>query len=89
VKIIVKSSFNLNETDLETQSTTLGALLDELQNNNKLMKAEFFDSGHREVYPDCEVLVNGQSYRVLTDDLDTKLKDGDKVEIIMFTLAGG
>ena len=89
MKITVKSSFDLNETELETQSTTLGALLDELQNNYKLMKAEFFDSERREVYPDCEVLVNERSYQVLTDGLDTKLKDGDKVEIIMFTLAGG
>jgi len=92
VKITLKSSFNLNEIQLETESTTLGALLDELQNNNKLlMKVEFFDSEHREVYPDCDVLVNGQSYQVLADGLDTKLRDGDKVEIItfMFMLAGG
>jgi len=89
VKITVKSSFNLNETDLEAQSTTLDALLDELSTNYELMKVEFFDSERREVYPDCEVLVNERSYQVLTDGLDTKLKDSDKVEIIMFTLAGG
>ena len=89
MKITVKSSFNLNEIDLETQSTTLGALLDELSNNYKLAKAEFFDSERREVYPDCEVLVNGQSFQVLTDGLDTKLKDGDKVEIYLIMLPGG
>ena len=90
MKITVKSSFNLNETDLETQSTTLGALLDEVQNKNKLlMKVEFFDSESEELYPDCEVLVNGQSYQALTDGLDTRLKDGDKVEIYLIMLPGG
>ena len=88
MKITLKSSFNLNDTELETQSTTLGALLDELQNNKKF---EIFDSERKEVYPDCDVLVNGESYQVLADSLDTKLKDGDKVEIIMFMfmLGGG
>jgi molybdopterin converting factor small subunit len=89
VKITVESTFNLNKTELEAQSTTLGALPDELENTNKLMKAEYFNSVLREVYPDCEVLVNGQSYRVLTDGLDTELKDGDKVEIYLIMLAGG
>ena len=88
MKITLKSSFNLNETELETQSTTLGALLDELQNNKEF---EIFDSERKEVYPDCDVLVNGESYQVLADSLDTKLKDGDKVEIVMFMfmLGGG
>jgi len=89
VKISLKSSFNLNETDLETKSATLGGLLDELSKNHKLTPIEFFNTEKWEVYPDCEVLVNGRSYQVLADGLDTKLKDGDKVEIILFTLAGG
>lgn len=89
MKITLKSSFNLNEIELETQSATLAALLDELSSNHKLTKIEFFDSESGELYPDCEVLVNGQSYQLLADGLDTKLKDGDKIEIIIFTLAGG
>lgn len=89
MKVSLKSSFNLNETDLETESATLGALLDELSKNHKLTQIEFFDTENWEVYPDCEVLVNGQSYQVLADGLDTKLKDDDKVEITLFTLAGG
>lgn len=89
MKITLKSSFNLNEIELETQSATLAALLDELSSNPKLTKIEFFDSESRELYPDCEVLVNGQSHQLLADGLDTKLKDGDKIEIIIFTLAGG
>lgn len=89
MKISLKSSFNLNEIDLETESATLGALLDELSKNHKLTQIEFFDTEKWEVYPDCEVLVNGRPYQVLADGLDTKLKDGDKVEIILLTLAGG
>jgi len=88
VKISVKFSFNPNETQLETQSTTLGTLLDELQGNKRF---EVFDTKRKEVYPDCDVLVNGQSYQVLPDGLDTNLRGGDKVEIIMcmFMLGGG
>lgn len=89
MKITVKSSFDLNETELETQSTTLGALLEELSSNYRLTGSEFFDSERKEVYPDCAVFVNGQPYQALTDGLDTELKDGDKVEIYLIMLAGG
>ncbi len=89
MKIVLKSSFNLNETEFETQSTTLGALLDELQSSNTLMNVEFFDSSLKELYPDCDVLVNGQSYQVLSDGLNTRLNDCDRVEIIMFMWVGG
>ena len=87
MKITLKSTFNLNETAIETQSATLGALLDELSRNNML--TEFFDCVIGEVYPDCDVHLNGQGYGALADGLDTRLKEGDKVEIIIFTLAGG
>jgi molybdopterin converting factor small subunit len=89
VKIILKSTFNLNEIEVETQSATLGALMSELSGNGMLTNVQFFDRGGDEVYPDCDVEVNGQSYMVLADGLNTKLNDGDKVEIILFTLAGG
>jgi len=90
VKITVKFSFNLNQTQLETQSTTLGALLDELSNNYKVKEVEFFDSDRKEVCFDSDVLLNGQSYQVLADGLDTKLRDGNKLEIIkLVVLQGG
>ncbi len=89
MKITLKSNFNLNEMEIETQSATLGALLDELAKGNVLTNVEFFDDGSGEVYPDCDVHLNGQSYGALADGLNTKLKDGDTVEIIMFILAGG
>ena len=89
MKVTVKSSFNQNETEIETQSTTLGALLAELSGNGTLTNIQFFDRGGDEVYPDCDVEINGQSYMLLADGLDTRLKNDDKVEIILFTLAGG
>ena len=90
MKISVKFSFNPNETQLETQSTTLAALLDELSNKFNVKEVEFFDSDRREVCFDCDVLLNGQSYQVLTDGLDTKLRGGGRVEIIkLVVLQGG
>ena len=89
MKLALKSSFNLSETDLETQCATLGDLLEDLSSNHRLTKIEFFDGESREIYPDCEAFVNGQSYQLLADGLDTELKDGDKIEIVIFTLAGG
>ncbi len=79
MKITLKSNLNLKVTDLETPSTTLVELLDEISESHGLIQ----------VYPDCAVLVNGQSYQVLADGLKTRLKDGDEVEIIMFMLGGG
>ncbi len=92
MKIILKSNISIGEisslkdTIKETQSDTLAALLDELSNATEI---EFFDRESKELYPDCLVLVNGQAYGVLPDGLDTKLQDGDKVELVMFTIAGG
>jgi molybdopterin converting factor small subunit len=86
MKITVKSIFEPNETELDTQSTTLGAMLDELSHNQRMMTEQFFDSELKELYSDCEVMVNGQA---LTDGLDTKLKDGDRVEIYLIMRGGG
>ncbi len=89
MRIILKSTFNLNEIEVETQSATLSAFLAELSTDSMLTNVQFFDLGTGELYPDCDILVNGQPYAALADGLDTELKDGDKVEIILFTLAGG
>jgi len=88
MKITFKATFNLEGTELETQSTTLGALLDELSSAYGT-KAEFFDSESKEIYPDWGLFLNGQPYGALPDGLDTELKDGDKVDIFGLILAGG
>ena len=89
MRIILKSTFNLSEVEVETQSATLGAFLAEVSGNSSLTNVQFFDLGTSELYPDCDIQVNGQPYTTLADGLDTRLKDGDKVEIILFMLAGG
>ena len=86
MKITVKSIFDPNETELDTQSTTLGALLNELSNNQGVATVQFYDSQLGEIHSDCEVLVNGQA---LTDGLNTKLNDGDRVEIYIIMRSGG
>ena len=86
MKITVKTVFDPDAAELDTQSTTLGALLDELDSNQRVKTAQFFNSELREIYSDCEVLVNGQA---LTDGLNTKLNDGDRVEIYVIIAGGG
>ncbi len=77
MKIRLKSNLNLKVNDLDTKSSTLGELVEELSANYGVM------------YPDCEVLLNGRSYQVLPKGLETRLKDGDEVEVQMFMLGGG
>lgn len=89
MKVSVKFSFKPKEMNLETQNATLGALLAELSNNYKLREVEFYDSDRKEVCFDCDVLLNGQSYQVLSSGLDTRLKNGDKVEILKFVVLQG
>ncbi len=89
MKISVKFSFNPRNIELDTQSPTLGTLLGELSNNYSVREFEFFDNDREEVCFDCEVLLNGQSYQVLTNGLDTELSDGDRVEIIKFIILQG
>ena len=86
MKITVKTVFDTDAAELDTQSTTLGALLDELDSNQRVKTAQFFNGELREIYSDCEVLVNGQA---LTDGLNTKLNDGDRVEIYVIIAGGG
>ncbi len=91
MRITVTSTFNPNRTPLEIQSTTLRALLVELSKKYKPMDVDdFYDGDKGEVYPDCVVLLNGKSYKAISDGLNTRLKDGDKLESIqLFVIVGG
>jgi len=89
MKIRLKGPFNQTWIDAETLSTTLGTLLNELSAKVKATNIEFFDRRNSNVYPDCDIYLNGQPYSVLADGLDTRLNDGDKVEILMIILTGG
>ena len=83
MKIEIKSSLNVSSGVFETQSSSISELLCELQKKNKTSQDyKFFDIDLHEVYPDCEVLINGKSYRAIANGLHTKLKDGDQIEIL-------
>jgi molybdopterin converting factor small subunit len=90
VKISVKSIFEPNERVLEKQSATLGALLDDLTNKYRAEGTLFIDVIEvGKVAPCYAVFLNGKTHRGLDEGLDTKLQDGDKVEIKLLVLAGG
>ena len=79
MKIHLKASFADGLNELETGSTTLGELLLEL--TKKYPDARFYNKEREEVIFDHFVELNGEMHDSLPDELDTKLKDGDKVEI--------
>ena len=79
MKINLRSNLNTRTGDVETQSGTLAELIDEISKKY----------GIAAIFPECDVLLNGQSYQVLAVGLDTKLKDADQVEITNFMTGGG
>ena len=79
MKIHLKASFDTNENEMETQSRTLGDLLLEL--SKKYPKTKFYNRERNEVNFEFFVELNGEQHDTLPDELDTELKDGDKVEI--------
>ena len=79
MKIQLISSFDSNESELETRSSTLGDLLLEL--SKKYPRERFYNKEREEVNFEFFVELNGQLHETLANELDTKLKDGDKVEI--------
>ncbi len=81
MKIHLKYDLDSNETELETQSSTLGDLLFEL--SKKYPNSRFFNKDRWEVNFEFFVELNGQMHDTLPHELDTKLKDSDKVEIYL------
>ncbi len=79
MKIHLKSSFNSNE--IETESSTLGDLLLELA--KKYPEERFYVKDREEVNFEYFVELNGEIHDNLPKELDTKLKDGDKIEIYL------
>lgn len=60
--------------------------MNELSENQMLITEQFYDSYLGGIYPDCEVVIKK---RALTDGLNNKLKDGDRVGIYLVTPGGG
>lgn len=79
MKIQLKLGFDHNESELDTQSGTLRDLLLELI--KKYPNTRFYNKERDEVNFEFFVELNGQMHDTLPDELDTRLKDGDSVEI--------
>jgi molybdopterin converting factor small subunit len=79
LKIRLKTSFESEEREIETNSRTLKDLLYEL---SKRYPAErFYNKDWEDVTITYTVELNGKLYDALPNELDTRLKDGDIVEI--------
>ncbi|MFC1995279.1 MoaD/ThiS family protein [Chloroflexota bacterium] len=89
MNITVKANFGVTERQLNTQSTTLGQLLDELSTEYG-GSTGIADIKSKDVNHYFLVLLNGQTWNVLANGLDTELKEGDTVAVWgTFLLAGG
>jgi len=79
LKIHLKVNFAPDVNEIETESATLGDLLLEL--SGKYPDAKFYNRERGEVIFDQFVELNGQMHESLPDELDTRLKHGDTLEI--------
>ncbi len=79
MKIRLKTSFEVDESEIETQSHTLKDLLNEL--SKKYPAERFYNRDWEDVTITYTVELNGKIYDSLPDELDTRLEDGDTVEI--------
>ncbi len=79
MKIHLKTGFDTDVSEIETQSRTLKDLLHEL--SKKYPEEKFYNRDWEDVTINYFVELNGQRYDSLPNELDTKLKEGDEVEI--------
>jgi molybdopterin converting factor small subunit len=79
LKIRLKTSFENGESEIETGSGTLKDLLYEL--SKKYPAERFYNKDWEDVTITYTVELNGKLYDALPRELDTKLNDGDVVEI--------
>jgi len=79
LKIQLKTSFENEEREIETGSRTLKDLLYELSKQYPAEK--FYNKDWEDVTITYTVELNGKLYDSLPRELETKLEDGDVVEI--------
>jgi hypothetical protein len=79
LKIILKTSFENGEREIETSSHTLKDLLYEL--SKQYPTERFYNKDWEDVTITYTVELNGKLYDSLPDELDTRLKSNDIVEI--------
>jgi molybdopterin converting factor small subunit len=95
MRVNIKSNFivpgleSQEGIDLERSTITLRELLDELSERGP-NRVEYVRSGARTINPDeWEISINDIPYHQWRDGLETSLKDGDTVTIIIVPLGGG
>ena len=88
MRITVKSNFGPNK-EMETESATLGDLLNELSRDYNLSQKQFVESISRPGSPLFVFTVNGKKFDTPPAGLKTQLEDGDKVEIYFIAAGGG
>jgi molybdopterin converting factor small subunit len=95
MKIHVKSNFvvpgldNGEFVDLDQSQLTIRKFLEDLSERSPT-RVEYIRSGTQSINPDeWEIRINDTPYQQWSDGLDTPLKDGDTVTIIIIPLGGG
>ena len=95
MKIYVKSNFvvpgldNRELVDLDQSRLTIREFLEELSERSPT-RVEYIRSGTQTINPDeWEIKINDIPYQQWEAGLETPLKDGDTVTIIIIPLGGG
>jgi hypothetical protein len=89
MNINLRSNFDLGLEAIELEgSADLRSLLVELSKRS-LREVKFIDSQSNEVDDSFLVAINGQEYQFLPERLETRLKDGDEVGVLVMMFAGG
>ena len=95
MRIKVKSNFivpgleDQEGIDLDRSTITLREFLDELSERGPT-RVEYVREGAQTINPDeWEISINDTPYHQWKDGLETSLKDGDTVTIIIIPLGGG
>lgn len=82
VFLSLRNAIGQREVDLEMQNAKVRDVLDELTNRyGDKLQPPLIDSKTKEVNPYYLMLVNGRDLRNLPDHLDSKLKEGDVVQL--------
>jgi len=95
MRIKIKSNFivpgleDQEGIDLDRPTITLREFLDELSERGPT-RVEYVREGAQTINPDeWEISINDTPYHQWKDGLETSLKDGDTVTIIIIPLGGG
>ena len=91
VKIALISNFSLGISDPENflLPTDITTIADLLRHVGEQMNFPFIAANDDDLRRDIEVSINGKDVWFYPDTLNTRLKDGDSVEVNLVPLGGG